>query len=458
MTKKRTAKPLKALADFRPASENTNGHTELGTSLLESSMSRDGYTMPMLAAADGEMLAGSNRLETAASVFPDVEPIIIESDGTRPLIHVRTDIPSAKSARAKRIGAMDNRIAQVGFRPDAGTLKKLVDEGVINGGTWGNSDDLQALMRSLRASKGESPQAAELIHIADQLQAKWHVEPNDLFSIPSAHSKGEHRLLCADSTDPVNVSRLMAGEQFGVLFSDPPYGLSYHPVGGVWGTSPREKIANDYIEPAAFLTFLKRFLSAIQPHALPDAAYYICMGSLSYHVLVQAVLEQGIRYAGPIIWFKNSIGIGWMHYRAQHELILTAGNVPIEGYHADASLILYGGAGSTQRNTAGTRWHGPRNESTVWTIPRDAAATYEHLTQKPVALPQRALRNSAAAGDIVLDVFAGTGSTVAASELEGCLCRAVEIEPRFCAVILERLQLLGLSPKRIRPAKKGTKP
>lgn len=146
------------LAGFRPQRENANAHTLRGTRMLAEAMARSGYVTPMTAAADGEVIVGSNRLNVAADVFDGVEPIVVHSDGTRPIIHVRDDIPSADDERAVRIALEDNRIAEVGLafdpdviaaiaarRPEA--LLGLWDDGEIDAFHLGNLpslDDLEA--------------------------------------------------------------------------------------------------------------------------------------------------------------------------------------------------------------------------------------------------------------------------------------------------------------------------
>lgn len=107
---KRDSKPKKKLSDFRKQSENLNKHTERGMAMLETSMQEVGYAGPMVAAADGEIIDGSARHETAANVFgADAEPIVVESDGKRPIVVVRTDIKDAKSKMAKRLAGLSRK-------------------------------------------------------------------------------------------------------------------------------------------------------------------------------------------------------------------------------------------------------------------------------------------------------------------------------------------------------------
>jgi hypothetical protein len=119
--------------DFKPATRNANGHTARGLGVIAASMGKDGYGDPMLAAADGEMISGSARLETAAQVFGvDVEPLIVHSDGTRPVIHVRDDIPNAQDQRAVRLALAANRAAELDLAWDVEVLAGL-DAATLDG-------------------------------------------------------------------------------------------------------------------------------------------------------------------------------------------------------------------------------------------------------------------------------------------------------------------------------------
>ena len=116
--------------NFVPQKFNVNKHTAYGLRLLEKSIQQDGWLDGQTAAADGEIISGSARIELAGEKFADVEPIIVHSDGTRPVIVVRDDIPNANSPRARRLSVAANKIAQVDFDPDWALLKE-----------WGGEDD-----------------------------------------------------------------------------------------------------------------------------------------------------------------------------------------------------------------------------------------------------------------------------------------------------------------------------
>lgn len=126
---------MKKISDFTPQKRNANKHTSYGLRLLEKSLREDGFIDAQTAAADGEIISGSARLEKAVEVFTDedgqeVEPIIVHSDGKRPVIVIRDDIPNAEHPRARRLSVAANKIAQVDFDPDWALLKE-----------WGGEDE-----------------------------------------------------------------------------------------------------------------------------------------------------------------------------------------------------------------------------------------------------------------------------------------------------------------------------
>lgn len=141
------------LSDFRQQAMNANKHTERGMKALEASMNEVGYTAPMIAAADGEIIAGSARHETAANVFgADVEPVIVESDGKRPIVVVRTDIKNAETRAAKRIGLLDNRVQQIDLDFDAEVLAQLyAEDATLTAGLWNDGELTKLLNEADRA-------------------------------------------------------------------------------------------------------------------------------------------------------------------------------------------------------------------------------------------------------------------------------------------------------------------
>ena len=130
-----------ALANFRPQRVNANRHNARGVGMLTRAMQRSGYVAPMTAAADGEVIDGSARLEVAADVFDGAEPIVVDHDGTRPIIMRRTDIPNATDPRAVEISLAANRIAQVDLEWDADVLAAIAEAGEVDlSGLWDEAE------------------------------------------------------------------------------------------------------------------------------------------------------------------------------------------------------------------------------------------------------------------------------------------------------------------------------
>lgn len=220
----------------------------------------------------------------------------------------------------------------------------------------------------------------------------------DLFEI------GEHRLLCGDSTSVDDVNRLMAGDKADMMFTDPPYNVAFN------GRSGKFKvIANDDLPEDEFNDFIDAFLSILE--ILKPQTYYICCNWAFY-----GIMQLKLKPKACIVWAKNVFGLG-RGYRHQHEFILFDGFI-------DASI---------------------KNESDLWEIPKDT--NYKHPTQKPVSISARAIKNSSKSGNVVVDLFGGSGSTMAAAEQLKRKARLMELDPKYCQVIINRMRKLAPSIK-----------
>jgi len=228
-------------------------------------------------------------------------------------------------------------------------------------------------------------------------------KPGDLWLL------GDHRLLCGDSTSEVVINRLMDGAKADMIFTDPPYGIAY-----VGKTKKRLTIQNDAMSDADFSAFLGKAFGAMRKVCDGGTPYYVCHADGKTMLFRQALLDSGFEVKQTVIWAKQSFVLGRQDYQWQHE------------------PILYGWAAG-----ASHKWYGGRAETTVWEINRPTRSE-EHPTMKPVELCARAIRNSSRKGDVVLDLFGGSGSTLIACEHTGrkaCLC---EIDPLYSDVIVKR--------------------
>jgi DNA modification methylase len=226
---------------------------------------------------------------------------------------------------------------------------------------------------------------------------------------------GKHRLLCGDSTLIDNFNKLCT-EKADMIFTDPPYGMSYG-GGRAEGSTPKGAlvkahgmIKNDDLRDDALINLIKNSLSNALKKLKKGSASYICFSWRTYSEFYKAISDSGFKIKNCIVWDKESIGLGQSHYRPQHEFILYCGE----------------------------HWYGDKSQSDVWYMSRGSTAKYVHPTQKPVELICKALNNSSKEEDIVIDCFGGSGSSVIACEKLNRKARIIELDPKYCDVIVKR--------------------
>lgn len=240
---------------------------------------------------------------------------------------------------------------------------------------------------------------------------------------------GTHRIMCGDSTDPKDLKTLMGDMKADMVFTDPPYNMNYtsHTKGG---------ILNDHMEEEKFIEFCEAFMARLKENTRTGGVFYICSGYQSYMPFVFALKNQGMNFAGPIIWVKNSLGMGMNDYRHKHEMIIKVKKEK-EPKRKKAQPILYGWNGG-RHYFADTR-----EEADVWSISRVGGNVMVHPTQKPIALINRALKNSSKRGGVVLDLFGGSGATLIAAEKTGRNSYTMELDPKYVDVIVKRWEALS---------------
>jgi DNA modification methylase len=222
---------------------------------------------------------------------------------------------------------------------------------------------------------------------------------------------GDHRLLCGDSTKAEDVQRLIGDEKAEMLFTDPPYGVNYEGghfhSGDVKIKRRREKLGHDDTT-AIYKAFLPVVLNAV------DGPCYMWFAYSKARDIYNAVFENGCEVHALIIWHKTNATYAAMNaqYKQRHE-----------------PCLYFKPKGST------LRWCGKTTESTLWSQDRDGVNDL-HPTQKPVALAGKAIGNHSS--KTVLDIFAGSGSTLIAAEQLNRKCYGMEISPQYCDVIVKR--------------------
>ena len=413
---------IKSIADIKPAVKNARRRTIRSASLIAKSIEENGFGRSVLLAADGSLIAGSGTIDGCAEVgIEDV--IIVPSDGTKIIAVQRNDIQPG-SERAHRLAIADNRTSDLS-EFDPAMVAALADE--VDLSDFWRDDELDALLAEIETPPGEvADDPGAQMDRASELQTKWQVARGDLWEI------GRHRLLCGDSTDAGDVARLMGDERASLLFTDPPYGVDV--AGGTHDPrDTRNYRSGNLIEGDAMsdgdLESLVYAVFAEQQRVMHEgAAYYVWHPSSNVEMFARAVRTALAPHRQIIIWAKQNFVFGRQDYHWQHEPCFYGW---IEG--------------------AAHSWHADRTQSTLWTADAVGTELEEklHPSAKPVGLARRAIENHLRSGEIVSDPFLGAASTMVAAEQTGRRCYGIEIEPKYCAVILERMSGLGLTPRRV---------
>lgn len=350
------------------------------------------WARPLIATLDGTVVCGNQRLRAAQGLGWEAIPAVF-----------------------------------VDLDPERAKLWALRDNNA-----WGEWDEplLGELLAELAAGGVELALSGFDAAEVDRLLAGFVADkdPDDLPPLPEGqpesklgelYTLGPHRLLCADCRDPAQLEQLMQGEGAEVLLTDPPYGVSYRGK-----TRAALRVRND--DAAGLPGLLREALFALDGVLAPSGRFYVFApaGPAGTEFRV-ALRDIGWTHHQTLAWVKNAIVLGHSDFHYRHE------------------DVLYGwkpGSGRPGRGRhRGSRWYGGNDQSSVLFADRPTRST-EHPTAKPVALLEVMLRNSTKRGDLVLDPFAGSGSTLVACERLGRRCRLVELDPAYCDVIRRRYQ------------------
>jgi DNA modification methylase len=238
---------------------------------------------------------------------------------------------------------------------------------------------------------------------------------------------GEHRLLCGDSTDSDAVAKLMDGEKADMVFTDPPYRVAFkgqrlsnttkdgveilHHKGA---NSKHDEIENDALNEDDFKIFMAGVLSNL--FLFNNGGWYICFAYSELHLLMNSIIDAGYKWKNILIWMKNQATLSNMDYKSRYE------------------PILYGQSGG--------KFYGERyKQEDIWEFQRTLKNDL-HPTMKPIPLIENAINNSSKTGMIVLDIFLGSGSTMVAAHQLKRKCYGMELDPKYCQVIVDRMKQL----------------
>jgi DNA modification methylase len=308
--------------------------------------------------------------------------LVVQSDGKRLVAVQRTDL-DLDDPHTRQLAIADNRSGQVSLDWDSDVLKGLVEDGVDLAPFW-TADELAAMW----------PQTVDLLTDEDDVPPV-PVEP--VSKLGDLYILGDHRLLCGDSTVLADVERLMGGQKADMVFTDPPYGIGYQDTKG-----KHAKIAND-----ADLDGIPDLISLVLSNSCP---LFICCNWKSWATYERAMTDAQKAPKSCIVWDKK--------VRIQN----------LDRFYKQHEFIAYYGPFGGQKTVAGD----------VWRCDREVSS--EHPTAKPVALIEQALEYASMPKQIVQDLFGGSGSTLIACEKTGRRAYLMELDPKYCDVIVARYE------------------
>jgi DNA modification methylase len=377
------------ISKLLPYIRNARVHSDAQIARIAASIVEFGFVNAVLIGPDGRIIAGHARVSAARKLGLTEIPVIV-------LDHL-----SAAQRRALVIA--DNRLA-LGASWDeemlAGELAALQAEEVDLDILGFEDNEIKELLAAAESAEALTDEDAAPMIPSIPVSA-----PGDLWLL------AEHRVLVGDATVAADVDRLMDNKLADLVFSDPPYNSSYEGY-----TKDRLTIQGDRMSAEQFAEFLLTSFQSYRRIVKPCASLYVCHSSSWQREFQNAIEQAGFQVRCQLIWAKNTFAWGFGRYKFQHE--------PLFYCHV-----------KDQKDT----WYGNRSQSTLWEETKPAANRL-HPTMKPVELIERALRNSSRAGDIVVDLFGGSGSTLIACQRKGRKAHLMEIDPRYADAIVHRWQ------------------
>jgi DNA modification methylase len=371
-----------------PFAANSRTHSEEQVAQIAASITEFGFTNPVLVDEDGGLIAGHGRVMAARSLGMETVPAIVLSGltPTQRRAYVIADNKLALNAgwneqllriEMQDLVALDFNVQLTGFTQDE--VAALTQEGKKEGLT--------------------DPDAAPDV-------GKVAVtKPGDVWIC------GKHRLLCGDSTSQSDMETLVSGQAVDMWLTDPPYNVAYEGK-----TKDALKIQNDSMGDEAFRTFLRDACITADMVMKAGAVFYIWHADLEGYNFRGACQDAGWKIRQCLVWKKQTLVMGRQDYHWKHE------------------PCLYG-----WKEGAGHLWAADRKQTTILEFDRPSRSG-EHPTMKPVALFEYQILNNTKGGDLVLDSFGGSGTTMIAAEMNGRHARLMKLDPKYCDVIVKRWQ------------------
>ncbi|MGI9161081.1 MAG: site-specific DNA-methyltransferase [Saprospiraceae bacterium] len=398
---------------LRPSDRNARTHTTAQVSQIAASIREFGFTNPVLADKNNLIIAGHGRVLAALQLDMPAIPVI------------RLGHLSERQVRALTLA--DNKIALNSGWDFAKLSEELSELAMLDFDLTLTAFDEQELDVLLKSGSdvlpefsnditANAPTNGNTFSSVGVFEDQYDLEDSKIktsFKYGDLIEIGQHRLLCGDSIDKNSVEKLMNGEKANMVFTDPPYGqnINFSYLG--WMTKQKHKneiIKNDDLDGENLQIFLNAILSNLK--IFNKGAYYICSG---YKQL--PIFQDVFEHNALIVWNKKQLGFGMGDYRNQLEYILYSRN--------------------------GGGWYGDNSQRNIWEINRENDNKL-HPTIKPIELLTIPLQNSSKENDLILDLFLGSGTTMAAAHQLNRKCYGMELDPKYCQVIVDRM--LNIDP------------
>lgn len=379
---------LKKIADISPYENNPRKNDEAVKYVAES-IRTFGFKVPIVIDKHGIIVAGHTRYKAAKKLNLKEVPCIVADDLT--------------DEQVKAFRLADNKVAE-----KAEWDFELLDLEL---------DDLLDFDMTVFGFDEEEEDEKKPEIYEDDYEIEPPEEPKakrgDIYKL------GNHRLMCGDSTSIEDVERLMGGEKACMGFTDPPWNVNHGAVkeDNAQGYRPRT-ILNDFMGTEEFKEFMNKAFASLNFAMKDGAMTYVVMSAQEWGNMMLTLAQNNYHWSSTIIWNKDS-------------LVLSR-----KDYHTKYEPIWYGWKEGTRLCPLEDR-----KQSDVWDIPRPKKSE-EHPTMKPVELVARAITNSSKKGDIVIDLFGGSGTTLIASEQTDRCCRMMELDPKYVDVIVNRWEQL----------------